>query len=125
MQVDQEIDVKDVSEQQLAKAVGAAISKARVQCGMTQDQAAEALEIGPEAISRMERGVVVPSLARLVEFAELFKCPVETFFNKATGLTDDNANAIAQHLNKLNRADRQFVLELVEKTCEHLGRKSR
>ena len=83
--------MKDVSEQQLAKAVGAAISKVRAQCGMTQDQAAEALEIGPEAISRMERGVVVPSLARLVEFAELFKCPVETFFNKATGLTDDNA----------------------------------
>ncbi len=117
--------MKDVSEQQLAKAVGAAISKVRAQCGMTQDQAAEALEIGPEAISRMERGVVVPSLARLVEFAELFKCPVETFFNKATGLTDDNAAAIAQYLNNLNRADRQFVLELVEKTCEHLGKKAR
>lgn len=117
--------MKDVSEQQLSKAVGAAISRVRVQCGLTQDQVAEALEIGPEAVSRMERGIVIPSLARLVEFAELFKCPVETFFNKATGLTDDNAAAIAQHLNNLNRADRQFVLELVEKTCEHLGRKSR
>lgn len=117
--------MKDVSEQQLAKAVGAAISRVRVECGLTQDQVSEALEIGPEAISRMERGVVVPSLARLVEFAELFKCPVETFFNKATGLTDDNAAAIAQYLNNLNRADRQFVLELVEKTCEHLGKKSR
>lgn len=114
--------MKNVSEQQLAKAVGAAIGKARVQCGLTQDQVAEALEIGPEAVSRMERGVVIPSLARLVEFAELFKCPVETFFNKATGLKDDNANAIAQLLNNLNRADRQFVLELVEKTCIHLAK---
>lgn len=117
--------MKDVSEQQLSKAVGAAISKVRVQCGLTQDQVAEALEIGPEAVSRMERGIVVPSLARLIEFAELFKCPVETFFSKATGLTDDNAAAIAQHLKKLNRVDRQFVLELVEKACEHLGKKSR
>ena len=117
--------MKDVSEKQLSKAVGASISRIRVQCGMTQDQVAEALEIGPEAVSRMERGIVTPSLVRLVQFAELFKCSVETFFNKATGLTDDNANAIAQLLDQLNRADRQFVLELVEKTCEFLKKKSR
>lgn len=117
--------MKNVSEEQLSKAVGASISRLRVQCGMTQDQVAEALEIGPEAVSRMERGIVTPSLVRLVQFAELFKCPVEMFFNKATGLTDDNANAIAQLLEKLNRADRQFVLELVEKTCEYLKKKSR
>jgi transcriptional regulator with XRE-family HTH domain len=117
--------VKIVSEEQLSKAVGASISRVRVQCGMTQDQVAEALEIGPEAVSRMERGIVTPSLVRLVQFAELFKCPVETFFNKSTGLRDDNANAIAQLLEKLNRADRQFVLEIVEKTCEYLKKKSR
>lgn len=117
--------MKKVSEKQLSKTVGVAISKARLKCGLTQDEVAEALEIGPEAVSRMERGVVVPSLARLVEFAELFKCPVELFFNKATGLTNDNANAIAQHLKNLSRADRQFVLELVENACDHLGKKAR
>ncbi len=114
--------MKDVSEAQLSKAVGAAIGRARVQCGLTQDQVAEALEIGPEAVSRMERGVVIPSLIRLVEFAELFKCPVETFFSRATGLTDDNANAIAKLISVLNRGDRQFVLEIVEKTCQHLSK---
>lgn len=117
--------MKDVTEEQLSKAVGASISRVRVMCGMTQDQVAEALEIGPEAVSRMERGIVTPSLGRLVQFAELFKCSVETFFNKATGLTDDNANAIAQLLEKMNRSDRQFVLDLVEKTCEYLKKKSR
>jgi transcriptional regulator with XRE-family HTH domain len=86
-----------------------------VQSGLTQDQVAEALNIRPEAASRMESGIVIPSLARLVEFAGLFKRPVEKFFNKATRLIDDNAAAIAQHLNNLNRADRQLVLELVEK----------
>ena len=92
---------------------------------MTQDQVAEALEIGPEAVSRMERGIVTPSLVRLVQFAELLKCSVETFYNKATKLADDNANAIAQLLDQLNRADRQLVLELVEKTCEFLKKKCR
>ena len=109
----------------LAKSVGAAIGRERALRGMTQDDVAAALNIGPEAVSRMERGIVIPSLVRLVEFAELFGCPVETFFNKATGLTGDNAAAIAGLLGPLKRADRQFVLELIEKTCGHLQSKAR
>jgi len=117
--------LKNDFEERLAKAVGASISRQRMQKGMTQDTVAEALGIGPEAVSRMERGTVIPSLVRLVEFAELFDCPVEVFFNKSTGLTGDNATAIATILKSLKPSDRQFILELVEKTSEHLSSKSR
>ena len=123
IQVDLEVDVKTELERDLAKSVGAAIGRMRTQKGMTQDEVASALDIGPEAVSRMERGIVIPSLVRLVEFAELFGCPVESFFNKATGLTGDNAAAIAGLLGPLKRADRQFVLEIIEKACGHLGKR--
>ena len=88
--------------------------------GLTQDFVAGALEIGPEAISRMERGAAVPSLRRLVEFAELYECPVETFFGKATGLAEDGARAIVALLRGLEKADRQFIVELVETSANHL-----
>jgi transcriptional regulator with XRE-family HTH domain len=115
--------VKDTTQQHLARSVGAAIAMTRTQAGLTQDDVAEALQIGPEAVSRMERGVVLPSLVRLVEFADLFKCPVEHFFNKSTGLTNDNATAIAALIEPLKRTDRQFVLDLLERTCAHLSNK--
>lgn len=115
--------MKTELERDLAKSVGAAIGRMRTQKGMTQDEVASALDIGPEAVSRMERGIVIPSLVRLVEFAELYGCPVESFFNKSTGLTGDNAAAIAGLLGPLKRADRQFVLEIIEKACSHLGKR--
>jgi len=108
------------TEAQLAKAVGVAISRKRVEVGFTQEAVAEALEVGPIAISRMERGVVIPPLSRLVELAELFNCPVESFFGKATGLPEDSARSIATLLEGLERPDRQFIVELVEASANHL-----
>lgn len=107
-------------ETTLAKLVGAALTQSRTAAGFTQEQAAEALGIGAEAVSRMERGVVIPSLPRLAEFAELYNCPVESFLGKAAGQPAGLALAITRMLGNLDRADRQFVYELVETSCEHL-----
>jgi len=114
--------MKDYQERQLARAVGSAISSRRMELGLTQEDAASALQIGPEAISRMERGVVCPSLARLVDFAELYKCPVETFIGGAAGLVEDTSRSITVLISELDRADRQFVFDLVQRTCAHLKR---
>ena len=54
--------------------MGKAIGRQRQQAGLTQDQVAEHLNIGMEAVSRMERGIVVPTIARLAELAQLFGC---------------------------------------------------
>jgi transcriptional regulator with XRE-family HTH domain len=37
---------------------------------------AEHLSIGLEAVSRMERGLVVPTIVRLAELAQLFDCDI-------------------------------------------------
>lgn len=45
----------DINQDALAKAVGRAIAYQRQQRGMTQEEVAERLQIGMEAVSRMER----------------------------------------------------------------------
>lgn len=47
----------DINQDALAKAVGRAIAYQRQQRGMTQEEVAERLQIGMEAVSRMERGL--------------------------------------------------------------------
>ena len=51
--------------------IGRPIAKHRLESGPTQEQVAELLEIGDEAVSRMERGLVMPTVARLVQLAEI------------------------------------------------------
>jgi DNA-binding XRE family transcriptional regulator len=53
----------------LALSVGKAIAARRQDAGLTQEQVAEQLKIGNEAVSRMERGLVMPTVARLLELA--------------------------------------------------------
>lgn len=112
--------MKSDREASLARDVGAAIARKRGELGLTQDQVSEALGIGPEAVSRIERGVVLPSLPRLVELGELFQCSVEYFLGKNTGLVDDSARIISERLKQLSREDRRYVLELVELSFSHL-----
>lgn len=61
----------------IAHAAGVGLANMRARAGMTQDSVAEVLGIGTDAISRMERGVIELSVARMVELAELFGCGVE------------------------------------------------
>ena len=57
----------------VAREVGAQIAKRRADSGMSQEDVAERLGIGNEAVSRLERGVVSPSIPRLFEFADIFE----------------------------------------------------
>ena len=47
------------------KLVGAQIARIRKECEITQEQLAESVDVAPETISRLERGVSIPSLKTL------------------------------------------------------------
>lgn len=112
--------MKDEFEQRIAMEVGAAIKTKRLEAGLSQDQLAELLGVGPEAVSRMERGVVMLTIPKLVELANALQCPVEAFIPKASGSTHSGAKEIAQLLQPLNKRDMQFVMEWLEKMSRHL-----
>lgn len=112
-----------VDQEQLAVVIGRAIAKHRVVSGFTQEQVAEALGIGNEAVSRMERGLVMPTVARLVELADLFECNAADLLTEVSSRTSDQAKYVTQLLAKLGGNDRTMVVEIVERLAGRLAKR--
>lgn len=108
---------------QLAGVVGRAIARQRVAADLTQEQVAERLGIGNEAVSRMERGVVVPTVARLAELADIFQCELTDLLTEASNRSGDQASYLTRLLSKLGNSDRAMVIEIVERLAGRLARR--
>ena len=87
---------------------------------MNQDQVAYAIGIGKEAISRMERGITMPTVQRLAELADLYKCGIDELLIESSTRTNDQAELISQVLQTLPEADRAMIVEVVQKIAERL-----
>ena len=111
----------DINFDDLAKSVGKAIGRQRQQAGLTQDQVAEHLDIGMEAVSRMERGKVVPTVVRLAELAQLFECELADFLRETSNRPTEQGIVLSQQLAKLDTEDRALVLEVVDKVGARLA----
>jgi transcriptional regulator with XRE-family HTH domain len=108
----------------LGQSIGQCIAKRRLAAGLTQDQVAERLEIGMEAVSRMERGLTIPTVVRLAELAEIFGCGVDALVIETSDRGSDQAEHIATLLSGLSKKDRAMVVDVVERICEGVrGRK--
>lgn len=110
-------------QKSLAEAVGRAIARQRMRCELTQEEVAERLGIGNEAVSRIERGLVIPNIARLFDFASIFHCKASDLLNEVSPRPDDQASRISQLLSTLDQTDRQLVVEMVERLSDRLGRR--
>ncbi|PXW25452.1 helix-turn-helix domain-containing protein [Paraburkholderia caballeronis] len=108
--------------QALAETVGRTIARKRVEAGLTQEQVAEQLSLGREAVARVERGTAIPTVVRLAELAELFGCATEELLTGASTRADDQALAIARSLRGLSQKDRQMLVDWVETFAQRLRR---
>jgi len=109
-----------IDQKQLAGAVGRAISKHRVRSGLTQEAVAERLGVGNEAVSRIERGIVMPNITRLLELADIFGCEAAELLSEVSPLVEDQASRVNHLLASLDQSDRQLVIELVERLATRL-----
>jgi transcriptional regulator with XRE-family HTH domain len=109
----------------IAQDVGALIAQRRMAAGLTQEDVAELLGIGNEAVSRLERGVASPSIPRLFEFADIFSCRVEDLLVPASDRGADQSSDIAHHIEQLPAWDRRFVADMVRRMVDHLGQKQK
>jgi transcriptional regulator with XRE-family HTH domain len=107
----------------LAVKVGRAIARRRVMAGLTQDEVAERLELGWQAVARVERGVVVPTIVRLAELAELFDCRISEFLVEDSIILDDQAALVAQYLAPLETEERQLLVKWVQQFAGKLARR--
>lgn len=110
----------DTEQKRLAVLVGRAIARQRACAGLTQEDVAERLQVGNEAVSRIERGVVIPNIARLFELAEIFGCEAAELLTESSARPDDQAARISGLLTPLEPADRHLVMQLVERLTERL-----
>lgn len=108
---------------QLAGVVGRAIARQRIAAELTQEQVAEQLGIGNEAVSRMERGVVMPTIGRLAELADIFQCEMADFLTEASNRASDQAHHLTRLLSRVGSGDRGMLVEMVEKLATRLARR--
>lgn len=110
----------DVEIDHVALSVGRTIAKHRLACGMTQEQVAELLNIGVEAVSRIERGVVLPTVIRLINFAHIFACNVADLLTESSPRSSDQAAYLDGLLSQLHETDRAMLISIVEQLVQRL-----
>jgi transcriptional regulator with XRE-family HTH domain len=108
---------------QLTGRVGRAIARNRVAAGLTQEQVAEQLGIGNEAVSRIERGLVMPNVARLMELADIFDCDISDLLTEASNRSSDQAKHLARLLSGVASRDREMIVEIVERLTARFARR--
>jgi transcriptional regulator with XRE-family HTH domain len=110
---------------ELASLIGRTIARQRRRSGLTQEEVAERLEICNEAVSRIERGLVIPNIARLLDFASIFGCEVAELLTETSPHPTDQAVHINRLLASMRQTDRQLVIEIIERLSERLTHTSR
>ncbi len=104
---------------ELAVQIGTVIRNQRKAAGITQAMLAEAIGLESETVSRIENGIRLPSIEKLVEIADLFQVPVAAFFetvvtSKKQQETQLLAEKIGLALEKLPESGKSFVLDVAQ-----------
>ncbi len=115
-----EVSMREKREKAIAQAVGKAIAKKRIEKGLTQENVAEKLNIGYEAVSRIERGIVTPNIVRLVELAEIFDCEMDELLMNAALRPADHARHLQELFEPLSEQDRVLLMNIVTSLAERL-----
>lgn len=96
--------------QAFSRRVGAGLAQHRRSRGLSQQQVGEAIGVEPETISRMETGVISPSLKRLYQLASLFDCSLEALLGGASDQPHDLLRQLSAPLAILTDQERAFVI---------------
>jgi len=113
--------MKEDEQAALARSIGQAIAHRRSLAELTQEEVAEKLGLGNEAVSRLERGKATLSVVRLMELAELFGCEAADLLTETSVRADDQARQLQQLLTRLNSDDRALVVGVVKQLSERLA----
>ncbi|UOP04899.1 helix-turn-helix domain-containing protein [Conchiformibius kuhniae] len=111
----------------VSRRIGQAIARRRRASGHTQEHIAEMLNIGSETVSRIERGLIVPNILRLLEFAQLFDCTVYDFLSDSMpaplpASANPAAHRLAQLLDGLDANDCELLLDFAAAFATRLKR---
>jgi transcriptional regulator with XRE-family HTH domain len=104
-------------EKQLAKMVGAIIAGKRKAKGLTQAQLAEQMSIEKETISRVETGVISPTLSRLAQLAKILDCEMTDLLRIKTPEVEDHAFSLAGRMGDLSDSERELIVNMLSRVA--------
>jgi len=121
-QVSPEVDSATQQDDTLIflKGVGRALFDERKRCGLSQQQVAERMGVEPETVSRIENGVIAPTLVRLRQFANIYGCSLEALLTQVSDTLPDLLRGIALELDGLPARDQVHVAEQALATAKYL-----
>ncbi len=108
--------------QKIAERIGQMIAKYRKQKQLTQAGLAEKMNISNDAMSRMERGGIMPSIPRLIQLAEILDCKTTDFLIGSSPRLIDQLERMHDILSRLDELEREKFLDMVESMVDwHLN----
>ncbi|MDR2727276.1 MAG: helix-turn-helix domain-containing protein [Deltaproteobacteria bacterium] len=99
--------------QDVAEVVGGNISARRKLLRYTQAELAEKLNIGPDSLSRIEKGVVAPRFQRLAAIAAALDCSIADLFRMDKNPLKVNLETVADMLRPLPPDAQEDLLYLM------------
>ncbi|OOR90848.1 hypothetical protein B0181_04460 [Moraxella caviae] len=106
------------TDKNLSNAIGRAIAQKRQRTGLTQAQVAEHIGVSDDAISRMERGNIMPTIKRLAELADLFDCETADFLTCASPTINDETRHVMNLLMQLAPHERRELIAIIERLVD-------
>jgi transcriptional regulator with XRE-family HTH domain len=115
-------DEIETPDKQLAKRVGSIIAGIRKARGLTQAQLAERMSIEKETISRVETGVISPTLGRLAQLAKILDCEMADFLRIKPPELEDHAASLAGRMEDLSDSQRDLMVRLFSRISLSISR---
>jgi transcriptional regulator with XRE-family HTH domain len=103
--------------------IGARVKELRKAAGYTQVSLAEACQLDPITISRVERGERSPTLEHLEKLAGLFRVPISKFFDEYESEPDSNEIIALNLLRQLCPEQQTVAVQFLEVYVQLHGRK--
>ena len=94
------------------KNIGIKLRKAREYLNLTQEQVADILDLGRDAIIRIEKGTRKISADELNDFSRLYKISMDEIMNDTPYVS--NEQAYARGFEKLSLKDQKEILDLIK-----------
>lgn len=95
------------------KKIGERLRKLRKYMGLTQEQVAEILSVGRDAILRIEKGDRKIDLQELMSFSKLYNISMDELTTEEHTINSSDV-AFARGFNELSEKDKKEIISLIE-----------
>ncbi|MBN2527753.1 MAG: helix-turn-helix transcriptional regulator [Deltaproteobacteria bacterium] len=109
----------------LEQNIGGRVAQFRETAGLTQDNLAEKVGVTIETISRLERGVSIPSIARLDTIANALGVELTDLLSTTEGKSKkaQALDALKRELTRRTTSDIEFIHKLARQVFAHMDSK--